>query len=110
MLYDPKWEKKTKADPLQLGTLVSWLERQPADEAYDYGCIGHCLLAQYFSEHGFKNINVNSTGFSHLGGVQKLPEHFDEVALGMQAIGTRRPTGFTFGEALVRARFAAANH
>ena len=47
MLYDPKWEQQTKADPLSLEGLIAWLEKQPAWAAYD-GCdVGSCMLFQW---------------------------------------------------------------
>lgn len=53
MLYDPKWETKTKPDIYALSTLIAWLEKQPPEMAYDYdNCQGECLLGQYMAAHG----------------------------------------------------------
>lgn len=45
MLYDPKWE--VKANPCTLDALITWLEKQPADQWYCYQLRGRCLAAQY---------------------------------------------------------------
>lgn len=47
MLYDPKWEQKTAADPLSLESLIAWLEKQPASATYDYRVLDACLIAQW---------------------------------------------------------------
>ncbi len=50
MLYDPKWEQKTKADPFTLASVIAWLEKQPATKSYRYAdCSGGCLYGQYMS-------------------------------------------------------------
>lgn len=114
MLYDPKWETtETKIDPFSLASLIAWLERQPTDGCYDYTCNGQCLLAQYFTDAGFKNIRMFTDCFMHGKsappgvsreeairlGVTYLPDQFNEVA----SRGNR-----TFGAALRRARTAAS--
>jgi hypothetical protein len=101
MLYDPKWEQKTetKANPFKLETLIAWLEKQPADEGYEYDCNGHCLLAQYFTAMGFTHVYVGSTGFYHGDDSERaeMPRAFDKIAV-------KSPS--TFGAALERARAA----
>lgn len=53
MLYDPKWEQQTKADPFKLETLIAWLESQDPNQQYDYwDCKGRCLYGQYMTHHG----------------------------------------------------------
>jgi len=100
MLYDPKWEVEVKADPFSLDSLIAWLEKQPADVAYDYSCNGHCLLAQYFTEKGFRGVAMYSELFEHEDGADvMLPPHFDDIAVGVQ--GNMK---LTFGAALRRAR------
>lgn len=55
MLYDPKWEVKTKADPFSLEGLIAWLETKNPDEQYDYwDRSGGCLLGQYVKSLGLK--------------------------------------------------------
>jgi hypothetical protein len=52
MLYDPKWEVKTKPDPFKLATLIGWLETQEQAKEYDYyNCEGACLLDRYLIAH-----------------------------------------------------------
>jgi hypothetical protein len=58
MLYDPKWETKTKptpAAPLSVGGLVAWLETQNPAAEYQFTDISHCLLARYFQSLGYRN-------------------------------------------------------
>ncbi len=57
MLYNPEW---TKADPLDIKTLIAWLEKQPADKSYNYQDCRGCVLAQYFRAHGFEFAMVDS--------------------------------------------------
>lgn len=47
MLYDPKWEQETKADPFSLESLIAWLETKPPQEKYDFCEWNNCLLAQW---------------------------------------------------------------
>jgi hypothetical protein len=91
MFLDTKREGEVtiKVDPLSLPALIAWLERQPAQNHYDYGCVGHCLAAQYNQFIGRK-YTVKSI---------YDPESFD-VAL--ERIVVSVP--FTFGAALDRAR------
>lgn len=111
MLYDPKWEVNTKADPMQLGTLIAWLEKRPASKGYSYTCNGHCLLAQYFTAMGMKNVFMWAEYFYH----GDKPIFMDEDEAVDRGIATRLPPNFnkiavhdpmTFGAALERARAA----
>src|ERR1043165_5434890 len=117
MLYDPKWEQKTetKADPFQIGSLIAWLEQQKPLARYDYSCNGHCLLSQYFTAAGFKNVFMYPFGFTH--GPQPLPIMNGPEAR-LQPSWTQLPPQFdyiaiegsrTFGAALKRARAVAAH-
>ncbi len=45
MLYDPKWE--VKPDVFSLESLISWLEKMPADGTYNFTLSRRCLLAQW---------------------------------------------------------------
>jgi hypothetical protein len=106
MLYDPKWEQQTKADPLKIETLIAWLEKQRPSARYNYECTGRCLLALYFQDMGFTNICVGPNSLSH-GTPRvriKLPEQFDAIAIGPCS----GPDDWTFGAALGRARKLAA--
>jgi hypothetical protein len=92
VLYDKRWGYKS--DPMTLESLVSWLEGQPADKAYDYSLRGKCLLAQYFTACGFESVLVEDKSFIRIGGVSAIPAEFDEIAVGVP---------HTFGAALERA-------
>jgi hypothetical protein len=100
MLYDPKWESETKADPLKVDTLIAWLEKQPADEAYCYQDHGRCLFGQYFTAMGFKNVSVGGITFSY--GDSEKWEHRMDLPQGWSGIASRQPR--TFGAALERAQ------
>jgi hypothetical protein len=114
MLYDPKWAVKTKADPFKLATLIAWLEKQDARQTYCFTSNGECLLAQYFSAHGFVCVHMFTDGFVHgtpipsrwgmtearaRGLLTSIPPKFNEIA----EYGPR-----TFGAALRRACKVAA--
>lgn len=47
MLYDPKWELRPS-----LAGFVAWLERQPADQIFDYWDCEVCACAQYATSLG----------------------------------------------------------
>lgn len=97
MLFDPKWQQpETKADPLELSTLIAWLEKQPKNKIYRVAHSRSCLLGQYFQAMGFEDYTAKS---SRLG----VPyTQFGRVA----GIGSRAWS--TYGEALERARGLAA--
>ena len=101
MLYHPKWAE-TKADPFELSTLIAWLEKQPTEKTYCFMDNGGCLLAQYFTEQGFKEVSMGGTHIVHgpnRGDYQDLPPHMSSIAVGNPR---------TFGAALKRARSALA--
>lgn len=53
MLYDPKWNQRTKSSPLTLESLAAWLEQQNPAEHYDYDdCTGECMYGQYMRAMG----------------------------------------------------------
>ena len=95
MLYDPKWEQKTKADPLSLASLIAWLERHPADETYCYMDSGECLAAQYNQSIGrvYQTPNPIRTYFG-----RSFDAHLERIALEYPR---------NFGAALERARAIA---
>lgn len=90
MLFDPKWERQTKVDPLSLDAVISWLEQQPSDKIYCYMDLGKCLAAQYNASIGREYI-VASAGCGRT--------LFDEE---LERIAVSEPQ--TFGAALARAR------
>lgn len=100
MLYDKRWDAKVEpeADPLSLDSLITWLEKQPADEVYCFDAIGHCLLAQYFTEQYGQPYTVGNTMFG--------PYHdYDKnmvMPAGFNSLAAAEP--HTFGAALERAR------
>lgn len=100
MLYDPKWDQQTKADPFTVESLITWLEKQPANEVYCYIDHGRCLISQYLIYHGYKNVQVYSDpAFTH-GDAEthvSYPDIFNYIAIKKER---------TFGGALERAREA----
>jgi hypothetical protein len=107
MLYDPKWEAPTKADPLSLDSLIAWLETQPRDKAYCYDDTGHCLLAQYFQQVYGEEVGVGGTYYTRPDGTDvDLPMSFRDIPVGGWACGLGRRfknERRTFGAALERA-------
>lgn len=100
MLYDPKWEVETRApaEVWSLPRLVAWLEKQPADVEYCYTSSGHCLIAQYLSNCGWKQPLVGGWVVCDWQGDQidrALPPKFKRIS-------QNEPR--TFGAALERAR------
>lgn len=96
MLYDPKWEVETKADPLTIPSLIAWLERQPAASTYDYhDCNGECLYGQYAA----------SVGLSWKEAIDDSTDSFRTGVYRHVAAASPR----TFGAALRRARKYAAS-
>jgi len=94
MLYDPKWEKTVKADPLSLPALIAWLEQQPANLRYCYTSVGHCLAAQYNASIGREY---------HTPMVFDQPEISDSFDLILEWIAIHA-SPMTFGGALKLAR------
>lgn len=101
MLYDPKWERKTKAPAFSTEGLIAWLETMPADGTYCFTNLDNCLLTQYFKS---RNRLVSWTGTSRVVygfppfvWTRRLPEGFYDIAIAGQ---------HTFGAALKRARAA----
>lgn len=94
MLYDPKWEVQTKADPLSLDALIAWLEKQPANKPYDYCDYGGCVLAQWITSLGGGRGENDSFNYTLDGSVVNVRQFKDLVQT--------RP--WHFGAALDRAR------
>jgi hypothetical protein len=102
MLYDPKWEQQTKADPFTLESLIAWLEKQPAATEYRYADIYGCLICKYLTA-----INIP---FHSAGGCNFQPAALCEPRIALNGFGpvTSKPP-YTFGAALTRARAALAD-
>lgn len=68
MLYDPKWEVKTK-EPTLSG-FVAWLETQDPQESFDYWtCDGRCAVDLYLATIG-SDLNFGSNNVTrHLNGL-----------------------------------------
>ena len=113
MLYNPDWKpneappkklkKLKKPDPFKLNTLIAWLEKQPAHKGYLYNDHTHCVLAQYFTAHGFENVHMWSCEFTYRmnawsldrAGHRDVSKRFSEIAYHLP---------HTFGWALARAK------
>lgn len=105
MLYDPKWEQQTKADPHSVASLIAWLERKPAKQIYCYTDTGGCLLAQYFTAQGFKDVDAGGWAhWSHMVDGNRVSMKAGPVFHQIAKAGAR-----TFGAALERARAVIAN-
>jgi hypothetical protein len=102
MLYDPKWEQETKADPFSLENLIAWLEKRPAGQEYDFNCWGECLLGQWLRSIDPASMPIDGKAdgyfYSALGQTLHL-DGFKHIAFGDSSGHTR-----TFGKALERAR------
>lgn len=95
MLYDPKWEVETKADPFSLESLIAWLETQDPNTEYEWtDCSGGCLIGRYFTAKGIVEHVPYQMVFQSLS-------DYGEVCSSLSG-----PT--TFGAALERARVIAA--
>lgn len=103
---------KTLNDPFELGTLIAWLEKQPANKIYDYTSPCGCVLAQYFNDHGYKEAAVAPLNVEDWA--LPIPERvdhpfskaFEYVSLGVQPGEDEleeMSTHWTFGQALNRA-------
>lgn len=108
MLYDPKWGK-TKSEPTLL-EFVDWLETKDPNQEYQFTNPRDCLYAQFLRSRGEENVI--------LGGCD-IPSRFDEIVHPLYGAGVfrsswrsmmgqsyERTRGWTFGDALRRARAA----
>jgi len=97
MLYDPKWEAPTKANPFTLPSLIAWLEKQPALKTFNFGnCTGECLYGQYMASVGVPWDEARK---------QKAPR-IDRYREFRHAVYCAVCIADTFGAALKRARKA----
>ena len=101
MLFNPKWNKKSKVktDPMKLESLIAWLETMPPEQAYNYLDVNNCLMCQYFSAKGYRNVFVVPSHFAYYKsrGIEEYPSIFDAIA---------RDGAHYMGAALGRARKA----
>lgn len=102
MLYNPAW---CDPAPLTLPKLIAWLERQPAEQPYDFFCNGGCLIGKYLRSCGYDKVWVGGwewrpDGVKDHKGSQYMDWRIQEVAV-------NRPA--TYGAALSRARTALAD-
>src|SRR5215207_3933130 len=110
MLYDPKWDQQTKADPFSLESLIAWLQMRDPTERYDFCMWNQCLLGQWLRSFDPAAYAINPddqeyaglTGFHYrvLGEVVDL-NAFKHIANGGNYRNARL---MTFGAALARAR------
>lgn len=92
MLFNPDWKKpETKPDVFSLASLIRWLEKQPADRAYDYHDIFGCIVCQYLDA-------MCETPWPERGRFSKVFSSIDQY----HAVAAAMP--WTFGAALARAR------
>jgi hypothetical protein len=93
VLYDPKQGEY----PFVLSSLISWLEKQPADGTYRYEDSRRCLFCQYLTSLGYRNVVVNPVTWRHGVGPfvvrSFLPREWESIA-----------RAGTFGGALYHAR------
>lgn len=94
MLYDPKWEQETKADPFTLENLVAWLETQDPTTEYEVLEPSICLMGQFASSQG-----SHDPEFVSMRLTDDLVGPFCRIAFGRLCGGP-----YTFGAALERAR------
>lgn len=95
MLYNPKWEKRTRTEP-PLAGLIAWLETKDPNETYEWDdCRGRCLIGQYGASIGlsWKAICLLETGTHDETLYKKLTPN---------CLALTHP--HTFGAALERAR------
>ena len=105
----------TVPDVFSLDGLIAWLETQPADETYSYGCLGGCLIHQYLTARGLLVNLVGGAGWYddrrryHIFPGDVAGHQLSKVGPGhgspfnVVAIGAIEPRGYTYGAALQRA-------
>jgi len=104
MLYDPKWDADTKADPFSLASLIAWLEKQPPGKTYCYTSNGKCMIARYLINLGHKDVHVGGSGKWRSDRGRDSWEIAAKIAIGSWPDVEQ----WTFGAALERARKVAA--
>jgi hypothetical protein len=96
MLYDPKWEAKTKPAVMSLAGLIAWLEQQPPETEYNWWNTNGCLVCNYLRA---------VTGTKRPSG-QFLFEKVFETPSDYGKVAGDEP--WTYGAALERARALAS--
>ena len=97
-------------NPLSTEALVAWLEKQPADQAYDYDNCQECLFGQYLAHIGFNvalgHVYISGTDAAGKRIVRTLPKGWHHIARAgrIEHIGRPPPPEWTFGKALERAK------
>jgi hypothetical protein len=105
MLFNLKWNKTAETaekpqinNPLSLDAVIAWLEKQPANQRYDYVDPHNCMAAQYNRSIG-REYSAASTILTARGGESNFDTLLEEIAQGSGIIRTQK-----FGAALKRAR------
>jgi hypothetical protein len=105
MLYNQTWAEPPKQDPFTISSLISWLEKQPPEQAYDHLDNQYCLLAQYFKAMGLQGVHMGyctlTTRSGHATFTRTVPIHFQQIAYDTARNSCRN---YTFGAALIRAK------
>lgn len=106
MLYDPKWEIQTKAEPLTLGHFIEWLQTHDPDKEYEFrNCKGMCLVGQYMTSIGRSWDGPGDGPLNEYGVVCRTLFGGDGPCRIEQSVAQDTP--HTFGAALERARAVA---
>lgn len=93
---------EVKTDPFSLDGLIAWLAQQPPDRKYEWYYCEACLMHAYFSEGlALPNVPGHPTLFLRGGNIFSYSDLFSSVHA-YHAVG--KPTPWTFGAALSRAR------
>jgi hypothetical protein len=93
-------------DVFSLDGLIAWLEKQPAEETYDYmdcfGDSGGCLLFRYLNANGIETGNVGGDiGYVDADDQRQHPSGWDDLDL---VSAGEAVDEWTYGAALARAK------
>jgi hypothetical protein len=106
MLFNLKWNKTAETaekpqinNPLSLDAVIAWLEKQPANQRYDYCDPENCMAAQYNQSIGRKYLAYRPI-IAARRGYSNFDTMLEEIAQGSEG-DTRKQN---FGSALKRAR------
>ncbi len=73
-----------KPDVLSVRSLRDWLRQQDGETAYCYDDNGLCLLAKYFTDCGYVNVNMGASLWTHGRTGERvtddLPRELDAIA------------------------------
>jgi len=99
MLHDPK---RDIPQLLTADRVAMWLETQPPEKEYDYLDTCNCLLAQYLTNYGYKNIFVTDSSVKVDNKDYAFPDlQFNRIMWPGALVGN-------FGDALTRAKAVIA--